>query len=103
VEFGEHAEMLELMPAGKGPVPDPPELWLENAPYLNAWSQIHTSRPHGMTGVAGIAPTEVECWARHCWLRQGDQSEFIRRILALDSAYCIAVNKKQAKEAPPPS
>lgn len=102
MEFGEHAEMLELMPTGEGPVPDPPELWLENAAYLNAWFQLNSTRPPALSGVVGIAPTEIECWARHCWQRP-NESEFIRRMLAADSAYCTAVIEKQAKEAPPPS
>ena len=72
------------------------ELWAENDIYLLAWHELENIRPQGMTGIVGLAPWEIETWARHCW--DLDRSEFVRRMLKTDAAVCKKIREMQAEK-----
>lgn len=88
--------MQENLPIGVEIITPMPELWEQNRFYFKAWCDLQSKRPQGTSGVVGFAPTEIECWARYCW--PGDIPEFMRRILKVDTDYCIAIHQKQARE-----
>lgn len=72
------------------------ELFEENEKYLIAWRELENIRPQGMTGIAGLIPSEIECWARYCW--DLDAGEFVRRMLKVDAAVCQKIREIQAEK-----
>ncbi len=74
----------------------PHELWPDNVTYLLGWRKLQSIRPQGMSSIAGIPPTEIECWAKHCW--QGDQQVFVKRMIDIDAAWCDAINDREARK-----
>ena len=72
------------------------ELFAENEKYLIAWRELENIRPQGMTGIVGLAPTEIKCWAEICW--DLDQREFLHRMLKVDAAVCQKIREIQAEK-----
>ena len=74
----------------------PHELWQDNVRYLIGWRKLQSIRPQGLNFMAALPPSEVEIWANYCW--QGDQRQFVKRMLEVDAAWCEAVNEREAKK-----
>lgn len=57
-------------------------------PFWVAWLELHSSRPQGMNGPAGIPPSEIAVWLDLNGVHEPEcRLEYFELITAADSAY----------------